>query len=371
MRVGFDATPLLGTRTGVGRYVEHLAGALAGGGRSDEASGDLELVATAFSVRGRSRLPAAVPPGVRVVARPAPANLLQQLWSRVDLPPVEAICGRVDVFHGTNFVLPPLRRARGVLTVHDLAFLRLPGVVDAASLRYRALVPRGLARAAVVVAPSQATADDVAEAYGVPSDRIAVTPLGVDPGWGRTAPPAPDWLAARGLPSDYLLAVGMREPRKDLATLLRAVALLPREAPRLVLVGPAGWGPALEEAGLSVDRVVQAGYLDSEELRPVVAGAACLVFPSLLEGYGLPPLEALACGTPVVASDLPVCREVLGPHAVFARAGDAEAFAAAITTVLAGGAPTSREQRRAWAAERTWQACALATLAAYRRACAT
>lgn len=366
MRVGLDATPLLGTRTGVGRYVEHLLGALV---PLAAQAGDVDLLATAFSLRGLRRLPAAVPAGVPTAARPFPANALQRLWSRGDLPPVEALTGRVDVFHGTNFVLPPLARARGVLTVHDLAFLTMPGVVDEVSLRYRALVPRGLSRAAVVLTPSQATADEVATAYGVSPDRLAVTPLGVEPSWLAADAPTPAWLAARGLPPSYLLAVGTMEPRKDLATLLRAVALLPPDTPPLVLVGPAGWGPALDRAGLPAHRVVVAGYLAQEVLRPVVAGASCLVFPSVAEGFGLPPLEALAAGTPVVASDLPVTREVLGPHALLAPVGDAEAFAAAVATVLAGGAPTSGAARRAWAARHTWEACGRATLAAYRRAC--
>jgi len=365
VRVGVDATPLLGVRTGVGRYVEHLLGALA-----SPAYDGLDLVATAFSGRGASRLSAALPPGVAARARPVPARVLQGLWRRVDLPPVELLSGPLQVFHGTNFLLPPLRRARGVLTVHDLAYLRMPGVVDAASRRYRELVPRGVRRAAVVVAPSQATAGDLADAYGVPAERVVVTPLGVAPEWSSTEPPGAEWLAARGLPSSYLLAVGTLEPRKDLATALRAVARLPPGTPPLVLAGPGGGGPTLDAAGLAPGRVHTTGYLSGDTLRRVVAGAACLVFPSLLEGYGLPPLEALAAGVPVVASDLPVCREVLGPHARFAPAGDADAFAAAIAATLADGGPTTRAERRAYASARTWQACADATLGAYRRALA-
>lgn len=366
MRVALDATPLLGTRTGIGRYVEHLLVGLARLAATGEH--DLDLVATAFSVRGRGALPAAVPPDVTVRARPAPANLLQLLWSRLDVPPAELACGKVDVLHGTNMVLPPTRRARGLLTVHDLAYLRMPAVVDDATLRLRRLVPRGLARAAVVLTPSRATAADLEEAYSVDPDRVVVTPLGVEPAWLTAQPPTEGERAALGLPRDYLLAVGTLEPRKDLATLLRAVALLPADAPPLVLVGPPGWGPALDRAGLAPGRVVEAGYLSQQQLRPVVAGAACLAFSSLLEGFGLPPLEALGAGTPVVASDLPVTREVLGPHAVFAPAGDAEGFAAALAEVLAGRTPTVAAERRAWAAGSTWERTARLTLAAYRRA---
>ena len=133
MRVGLDATPLLGARTGVGRYTLSLLTALT--------AYDDELVATAFTLRGRDQLGSAVPPGVEVRARPAPARALQASWSRTSWPPVELLTGPVDVFHATNFVLPPLRRARGVVTVHDLSYLHHRETVSTASARYRELVP--------------------------------------------------------------------------------------------------------------------------------------------------------------------------------------------------------------------------------------
>ena len=154
MRVGLDATPLLGVRTGIGRYTADLLAALS--------TGPDELVATAFTLRGRGAL--AVPAGVEVRARPVPARLLQQAWARTSVPSVELLTGPLDVFHGTNFVLPP-SRAAGVVTVHDLAFLRLPATVSAASARYRVLVPRSLRRARVVVTPSRAVAEQLSDAY--------------------------------------------------------------------------------------------------------------------------------------------------------------------------------------------------------------
>jgi glycosyltransferase involved in cell wall biosynthesis len=367
LRIGLDATPLLGVRTGVGRYVEHLLTALA-----DTAEGSgLKLCATAFSVRGLGELPRAVPAGVATRSRPVSANLLQQLWMRAELPSLETVTGlRVDVMHGTNYVLPPARHARGVLTIHDLAFLRFPGLVDTASRRFRVLVPRGLRRAAVVITPSQATADDVADAYAVPADRLVVTPLGVAPAWLSATAPDGDWRRTRGLPGNYLLAVGTLEPRKGLDVLLSALRVLAArgvDAP-LVLVGQPGWGPALDRAGVRQGQVIELGYLDEAALRPVVAGASCLVFPSRYEGFGLPPLEALAAGTPVVASDLAVCREVLGPHARYAPVGDVEALADAIAATLERGGPTSEADRRAHAAAHTWAACAQATRRAYELA---
>ena len=346
-RVGLDATPLLGARTGVGRYTLSLLQALT--------SYDDDLVATAFTLRGRGQLDGIVPAGVQVAARPAPARALQALWARAEWPPVELLAGRLDVFHATNFVLPPLRRARGVVTIHDLSYLHHAGTVSSASARYRAMVPRSLARAGAVVTPSQVTADLVKNAYGtgVP---VVVTPLGVDPAWAAAAPPDDALRRELGLPSSYVVFVGSLEPRKDLRTLLAAHALVPG-APPLVLVGPPGWGEQVDVSGC-----VTPGYLEDERLRSVVAGAAALVVPSRDEGFGLPVLEGLAAGVPVVASDLPVLREVGGDEVTYAAVGEPESFAAALTSALdVGAAPAGRSR----AAGFTWQRCAELTRGAY------
>jgi glycosyltransferase involved in cell wall biosynthesis len=441
VRVGLDATPLLGPRTGVGRYVEGLAGALAGAAGPEPE----EVALIPFSWRGTGQLASVAPAGPRVRCgrRRVPARLLQAAWARLPWPPVEWLAGPVDVFHATNFVGPPARRAAVVVTIHDLTYLRRPEMVTDASARYRDLVPRALARGAMVCTPTAAVAAEVADEYGLPPERLAVTPLGVGQAWRRAAPPDPSWLAANGLPERYLLFVGSREPRKNLPTLLSAYRELlaaggaggggpggvdsrshpprrwatvplrggahpggavsrarapegpasedlaaeglapedraprpPAEAvpagegvPPLVLVGPPGWGEAVDTAGLPAEAVRSVGYLQQQDLVRVVTGAAVLVFPSWYEGFGLPALEALACGTPVVAADLPALREVLGDQAELVAPGDATALAGALTRVLddPGGEP-ARAARRARAAGFTWENCAQATLSAYRLA---
>ena len=398
MRVGLDATPLLGPRTGVGRYVAGLAGALATlAGPEPE-----ELALVPFSWRGTRDLPGLAPAGPRVRhgRRRAPARLLQAAWSRLPWPPVEWLSGPVEVFHGTNFVAPPTRRAATVVTVHDLTYLRFPEMVTDASARYRDLVPRALGRGAIVCTPTAAVAAEVADEYGLPPDRLVVTPLGVADLWRHAAPPDPGWRAARGLPARYLLFVGSREPRKNLGTLLTAYRHLlasrvtspPRvrgvgngptaaegagtatapgttTIPPLVLAGPPGWGEALDTAGLPPDAVRILGYLPEPDLAGVVAGAAAVVVPSWYEGFGLPALEALACGTPVVAADLPAHREVLGDQAELVPPSDPGALAAALGRVLEDpGGEAARAARRTRAAGFTWETCAQATLAAYRLA---
>jgi glycosyltransferase involved in cell wall biosynthesis len=276
------------------------------------------------------------------------------------------------VLHGTNFVLPPARHAAGVVTVHDLAYLHSPGVVSAASLRYRELVPRSLRRAAVVFTPTAAVAAELTEAYGLAADRVRVTPLGVDGTWAAATAPEPGWLAARGLPESYLLAVGTLEPRKGLDVLLdayRAVLADDPDAPRLVLVGPPGWGPAVTATGLPAGSVLLPGYLPEADLRTVVAGARLLAFPSRYEGFGLPPLEAMAAGVPVLASDLAAVREATAGLVRLVPPGSVDDLAAALRAELRDPTPADAlEKARAHAVAHTWQRCAELTAAGYAMA---
>ncbi len=373
LRIGMDVTPLLGTPTGIGRYVGALAAALAADA-PDGAAGDA-LLAVAFTLRHRDALSSRLPEGVPVVGPPVPARALQWLWSRAEFPPVTALTGSIDVFHGTNFVLPPRGRAAGVVTVHDLSFLRTPQTVTRASLAYRSLVPRGLHRAGAVCVPSQAVAAEIQEAYGVEDERLVVTPLGVEPAWSQAAAPDEERRRRLGLPEQYVVFSGSLEPRKNLPTLLEAYRRLVAAAPdfpALVLMGPPGWGPALDLHGLPAGKVVLTGYLAEEDLRSVVAGAAALVYPSLYEGFGLPPLEAFACGVPVVASDLPVVREVVGDDPDLARlvpAADVDALADALLAQLSSTEPAGvADRRRRRASAFTWTRTAERTRDAYLRA---
>jgi glycosyltransferase involved in cell wall biosynthesis len=371
MRVALDGTPLLGTRTGIGRYVKGLVsalGALAGGP---------EVTLTAFTLRGDTeRLRIA---GVHARHRPFPARALQALWSRTSVPPVEWFSGDCDVFHATNFVLPPTRRAAGVLSIHDLSFLHHATTVTPTVLRYQTLVPRGIARAAAVLALTHTAADEIADAYGIERERVRVARPGVDGAWATARPPDAALRAALGLPERYLLFVGSVEPRKNLPVLLEALRAVRTEpgsdVPPLVLAGPAGWGPPLDTAGLPDTAVVRPGYLSDDALRSVVAGATALIYPTRHEGFGLPPLEALACGTAVISSDLPVLREVTADQATYVPVDDVAALAEAIANAIA--APASgpvadavRAQRIAYASTWTWERCAREAYETYRFAAA-
>jgi glycosyltransferase involved in cell wall biosynthesis len=361
LNVALDGTPLLGRRTGVGRYTEHLMSALV---KRD----DVRVSVLAITLRGSGELRSAVPPGVRTRSVRFSARAMHVAWARWQFPPISLLTRGLDVYHGTNFVLPPIGRLGGVVMIHDIAYLTMPDVVDEASRRLRTLVPDALRRAAVVVTPSQTTADRVREAYPGITPQIVPTPLGVQPTWLEATPPTGGDRRRLDLPDDYFLFVGTREPRKDLPTLVAAYRALRESAgpdvPALLLVGPPGWGPEL--VGAPGVRVLD--YAPAGDLETIVAGARALVMPSRDEGFGLPALEALAAGTRVIVSDIPALREVTGDQAstVF-PVGDVDALSAALAQMLAtDDGDDGRARRRAYAAQWTWDRCADRTVEAYR-----
>lgn len=353
LRVLMDGTPLLGKRTGIGRYTAALAEELA-------STPGIDIRAVALTLRGWRALRSVLPHGVWARGLPCSARLLRKTWLRSSFPPIEVIAGFSDVVHGTNFVLPVAARAGGVLTIHDLAFFDFPEDLPPADRELPALVRKSAERARVICTPTKAIAELVIARLGIPAERVMVTPLGVDPAWFAARPPADALRAALHLPTEYLLFMGTEAPRKGLDVLRKAHTATP-ELPPLVITGPS-------ESGVD-GRVLRTGYLAEPELRSVVAGASAVVLPSRTEGFGLPVLEALACNIPVVCSDLPALREVAGGQAHLVPYGDVDALANALTDAIATPPPPAvLAARRAHAAEFTWRRCAQATVSAYRRA---
>ncbi len=369
MRVALDAYPLFGPRTGVGTYVHHLITALV------ELPGAPEVVLPTISLRTSGRAPAIA--GTTGHHVRLPFRAVQHLWDRGGFPPAEWVLGAADVFHATNFVAPPLRRTPLVTTIHDLSHERFPDDVDARVARYRRWVPDAIRRSQGIITHATSTADDIAAFYGIPRDRVAAIHLGVDASWAGATPAPESWLAARGIPHRYLLFVGSPTDRKNIALLLRAhsAARASDDAvPPLVLAGPPPDPRALIDRVDATD-VVVAGYLEGKELRSLVAGATALAYPSRYEGFGMPVLEALATGIAVVASDIPVHREISGGHAHLVDltgpdvADRVDRLRDALTAVSADR-PTADvvRARRAWATAFTWARTAAETLAVYEAA---
>lgn len=349
--VAVDATPLLGTPTGVGVFAAGLLGGLA-------ARDDVDVSAFAISWRRRQGIAERVPPGVRTDQRAMPARPLHLAWKYADVPPLEWMIGTCDVVHGTNFVVPPTRRAGRVVTVHDVTVVRYPEMCDAPSLAYPGLIRRAIATGAWIHTPSEFVAHEVIEDFGADPARVRAIHHGVP-----ALPPASDYRPP--LPEGchrYVLAVGTIEPRKDYPGLLAAFAELEMDDVALVIVGGDGWGSdefaaALERSAVR-HRVVRPGYVSDADLAALLTGAAALVYPSHYEGFGFPPLQAMAVGTPVVATDAGAIPEVVGDGALLVPRHDPSALAESLQGVLEHPDEALVVRGRARAASFTWQATA-------------
>jgi len=349
MRIGLDYRPALRAVTGIGRYVKGLAGALA---RTGEV--DLSLYGVFFS--GNRRAARKAPAGTHLVAWKVPTRLGSLLGA-------DRLLGGCDLFHHTDFTLPRVRRSLPqVMTIHDLAFLAGAGFhTPRACAAMEAVVRGAVQRCRAILVPSEATARDCAEHLGLARERIFVTPLGVDESF-FALPPAPP--PAR----PYMLNVATLEPRQNHLRLIRAYLASGVEA-ELWLAGKPGWicdeVLALARAGAGVRLL---GHVKEDRLRELLAGAAAVVYPSLFEGFGLPVLEAMAAGKPVLTTARDPLQSLAGDAALLVDPEDEEALAEGIRRILHDAELRARLSKAGPARARTftWERCARATLAAYR-----
>jgi glycosyltransferase involved in cell wall biosynthesis len=361
LRILIDYRPALRQRTGVGEYAHELATALTSILRPPDS-----LVL--FSSSWKDRLMPGVVPGVPIVDARVPVTVLNLLWHRVEWPPVESIAGDVDVAHSMHPLLMPARTAAQVVTIHDLYFLDQPANAAAEIRRdYPALAAAHARRADVVVAVSEYTASLVARRLAVDPDRIVIC-----------SPAAPAWTPVEHRSTNGpILFMGTIEPRKNVAALLQAYReLLARrpDAPHLVLAGKVT--PACEGVLKAIDepplkgRVRAIGYVSGAERERQYRDASMLVLPSFDEGFGMPALEAMTMGIPVVVSDRGALPEVVGEAGLLVDPEAAGALAAAIERVLTdpGMALRASEAGKRQAARFTWRTSANRLLDAYRAA---
>jgi glycosyltransferase involved in cell wall biosynthesis len=326
--VAVDTSPLALSRAGTARHLQGLLEGL-------EADGEVTLERHSFAVPGRAATP------LRDVG-----------WYLAALP---LLVRGADLLHCPTFRAPTRSPVPLVVTFHDLAVLRHPETFNAWTRAYsRALLPRVARAAAHVIAVSEFTAQEVVDLLGVPPERISVVPNAVG------APFTAEGEAAEG---SYVLGVSTLEPRKNLAGLVEGFRRADLNGCELRIVGARGWGgvEVPDDAG-----VRWLGEVGDAELARLYRGAGCAAYLSLYEGFGLPVLEAMACGTAVVSSDLPPVRE-FARGAVFVDPRDPDAIAAGLRDALARRDELAAEGRAA-AAAYDWGRVASETVAVYRRA---
>ncbi len=363
VRILLDYRPALRARTGVGEYAHELATAVA----RRLAPGDSLVL---FSSSWKDRLQAGVIPGTSVIDARVPVTFLNLAWHRLEWPPIETFAGEVDVVHSMHPLLMPAQRAAQVVTVYDLYFLTAPENTAAEIRRdYPPLAGSHARRADAVITISNYTARQIRSQLGVDEDRVTICPVGA-PAWA----PIERQGAAAG---SHVLFMGTIEPRKNVQTLLRAYAeliLRAPDAPPLVLAGrlaPA-CQPLLDEIARPplAGRVRHLGYVSAPERDRLYRDASVVVLPSLDEGFGLPALEAMTIGVPVIVSSRGALPEVVGSAGLVVDADDVTGLAGAMERILKDPelARTCSVAGIEQARQFSWDASATRLMRAYRSA---
>ena len=371
MRIGIDGIPLATPKAGIGHYTFELARCLARLAPADE----FELVAPVPLELGADGADEP-PPNLRTVH--APVNVLRRRWWTIGLP-LYVRQNKLTLFHGTNYNVPLWQRCPTVVTVHDLSLL-LHADTHRADLvrRARRRLPTMTRIAAHVITDSESVKREITEHLGIHADKITAVPLA--PRRAFCPVSAEEARAAQrrlGVEDEFILFVGTVEPRKNLLTLVRAFDELVRTTelrPQLVIAGQQGWLTDelfryVEESALR-ERILFTGYVADADLRALYSACRVAVYPSLYEGFGLPPLEAMACGAPVITSRIPVIMETSAGAARLVAPTDVEELTAALVELLTDEG--ARAQLAAAGLQRaaayTWERTAALTLEVYREA---
>jgi glycosyltransferase involved in cell wall biosynthesis len=373
MRIGLDGQPLIKPKTGVGHYTFELARALAAL-RPDVS---FELIAPDSFPPDIIRETEAIP-NLRTVA--VKTNALTRRWWSIGLPRYLRR-EKFDLFHGLNYEVPLFNSARNVVTVHDLSVFTHAQTHDPRiARRARKRLPIMLRAAKRIFTPTQAIKNEVVTRFNIDSARITVTPEAPRENFFRME--FEQTLPARqryGIENDFILSVGTIEPRKNLQTLLRAFTKILSETklqPQLAIAGGEGWLTSELRrfmAGSDFgDRLRMIGYLADDDLRALYSSCRLFVYPSLYEGFGLPPLEAMACGAPVIASRIAAHEEVLNDHARLVSPLDEGALKNAIVEMLEDDPARAQLAQSGFehAAKFSWRKTAELTWEVYEEVCA-
>jgi glycosyltransferase involved in cell wall biosynthesis len=380
MRIAIDYSAAVNQHAGIGRLVRNQVLALA----EVDHDNDYRLVYARPNRGSQPQFPRARNFARREVG--LGERWLTILWHRAKLPvPADWLSGPVDVYHCPDFVLPPLRNARGILTVHDLAFLMRPDCADSRLRAYlEEVVPRSVRRADFIIADSENTRNDLVVLMGVQPSSVAVVPGGVEERFTRVTDQEQLHKARRKLgvgDVPFILAIGVIEPRKNLNRLMDAFAILKERGNvpddlKLVLAGGKGWLYddifAHHAASPVRDDILLPGFVADDLLPAIYSAAEALAFPSLYEGFGLPILEAMACGTPVVASRASCLPEVAEGAALLIDPNNVDGLTVALELVLLDSSLRDNLIAQGYerAAQYTWTRAAEQLLGVYRKVAA-
>lgn len=366
MKIGIDYTVALKQGGGIGRITRGLIAGLA----TLDACNQYLLMYAADA-------PKPAQPSLNFAARRLPLSerVLNILWHRLRAPvPIEQFAGRLDVFHAPNFTLPPARAAQCLVTIHDLTFLRYPdGALPGLRRFLMQAVPRSARHATHIIADSQATKDDLVDWLKLPSDKISVVYAGVDERFKPVSDKATRARAQKryNLQRPFILSVGTLEPRKNFVGLIRAFERMPLPDHELIIVGRQGWlYEPIIAAARAVPNVRLLGFVDDADLPTLYSLASVFCLPSHYEGFGIPCIEAMACGTPVVCSDRPCLPEIVGDAALTVAPNDTDALAAALRRAVHDTPVRQQLITRGFARAREfpWSRGASALLNAYEHA---
>lgn len=372
MRIGLDGIPLGEIKTGVGHYTFELAYALACIAHEDE----FALVSPfPYVAAGGDEFEPALPPNLRFIE--AKVNRLRRRrWWSIGLP-LYINRASFSLFHGTNYDVPLWNRCRTIVTIHDLSILLHPETHEEHLVRRaRWRLPRMARAATMIITPSESVRREVCEHLGVHLDKVVAIPEAARRSF-RQMPLAETVEVRRRLKieDEFILFVGTVEPRKNLLTLARALDEILRTTrlrPQLVIAGKEGWligelFAYLKSSDIQ-ERVRFTGYVSDDDLRALYSSCRAFVYPSLYEGFGLPPLEAMACAAPVITSRIPSIMETVGDAARLVSPTDFRELAQAIICVLEDSGERNRRSPAGLqrAAEFSWERTASATLNLYR-----
>lgn len=378
IKIGIDARPIQTmNRTGIPNYVACLIAALLGIDNNNA----YRLFYNSFKEVSRYLIELPKINAENKIFK-FPNKILGKLWDAFNFPPIETFLGDLDVFHATHFLAPPIKSAKLVVTIHDLAFVRFPECfTKEQGAQYVRRVRLSCDKAHMIISDSWSTKKDIVEFFKIPPEKITVVPLAAQEIFNRSVDPTECSyvLDKYKLFGKYILFVGTIEPRKNLVRLFQAYDRLPADIKKeyqLILAGGKGWlnkeiYTEVEKLRLINNGIKFLGYVPDSDIPALLKNATVFVYPSLYEGFGLPPLEAMASGVPVISSNISSIPEVVGEAGILIDPCSVEQISEAMQKVIQDEELATRMSKQGLvrAKQFSWEKTARATLEVYRKVC--